>query len=60
MFGLAAGGMALFVRLSIRSALGEFKSDLLETLNGRYLGRREADVILAEFERRIALIEEER
>jgi len=55
---LVAGGMGVYVHLSIRSALGQFKSDLLDTLNGRYLVRREADVILAEFERRIRLLEE--
>lgn len=55
--GLGAGGLALFVRLSIRSALGDFKADLLQTLNGRYPSRREADVILAEFSRRLELLE---
>lgn len=50
------GGLGVYVRLAIKSALGEFKAELLETLNGRYLLRREADVIFAELGRRLDAI----
>lgn len=55
--GTVAGGLGLYVRLSLKSALGEFKAELIESLNGRYISRREADVVLGELARRLEVLE---
>lgn len=52
--GTVAGGLGLYVRLTVRSALSEFKADFLETMNGRYMPRREAEVLFSEIERRLS------
>ena len=44
--GLVSAGAALaavFVRLSVESALHKFKAELLEALDARYVTRREYD-----------------
>ena len=38
---LAVGGVGLYVRLTVRSALAEFKSELILALNSRYVSRDE-------------------
>jgi hypothetical protein len=53
LFGTVAGGLGLYVRLTVKSALSDFKAELLETLNGRYMPRGEAELLFKQIERRL-------
>ncbi len=56
--GLVVAAFALYVRMSIRSALAEFELRLFERLNDKYVTRKEYDLTTAEMERRMTTLEE--
>ncbi len=57
-FAFGVGSGAGLVRLTINAALDKFENRLLEKMNGRYLYRKEYDVIRTELERRLDRLED--
>jgi hypothetical protein len=54
---LVGAAVGTYVRLTVRSALAEFRAQLVEDLNGRYYSRREADRAIDDICRRLEKLE---
>jgi len=54
---LVGAAVGTYVRLAVRSALAEFRAQLVEDLNGRYYSRREADRVIDDICRRLDKLE---
>jgi hypothetical protein len=54
---LVGAAVGTYVRLTVRSALAEFRAQLVEDLNGRYYSRREADRAIDDICRRLENLE---
>lgn len=51
-------GLGLYVKLSVRTALADFREDFFKTLNGRYVYSRLCEERHSETQRRLQVLEE--